>query len=303
MKDNTGANQRIDRNRLQLVLAILALSAVVTGDRVFAQNESARTLTERSAIVVRGKVLKTNASNEPLVAASSRTAIILVRQMYAGSEISGDQTGRKATVILSRPHKLKVGEEALFFGNPRFVGRSLTIADEGEIPSKAAGAAALGDLERGVQARRDRPILDRLTAASLVFRGTVETVRPLEAGTDQSKPPAAPRSEHDPEWHVATVRIAAPLRGGEAGQIVTVIFPASQDIMWFHAPKLKPAQDAVFIAHSPSKEVTAPYRGPGLAAFLDKQTAYLVTEPFDVLPPAEEARVRGLLSSVKETKS
>jgi hypothetical protein len=116
MKDNTGANQRTDRNRLQLVLAILALSAVVTGDRVFAQNESARTLTERSAIVVRGKVLKTNASNEPLVAASSRTAVILVQQMYAGSEIAGDQTGRKVTVILSRPQRLKVGEEALFFG-------------------------------------------------------------------------------------------------------------------------------------------------------------------------------------------
>jgi hypothetical protein len=297
-----GANLRTDWNWLPFFLAVLALSTVMTSDRAFAQDESAQSLTERSAIVVRGKVLKTNASNEPMVAASSITAIILVHQMYAGSEIAGDQMGRAATVILSRPERLKAGEEALFFGNPRFVGRSLTIADEDEISSKAAISSALTVLERGVQARRDRPVLDRLTTASLVFRGSVETVRALDAGAEQSKPSPAPPSEHDPEWHVATVRVVTPLYGGEAGHVVTVIFPASRDVVWFNAPKLKPDQEAVFITHAPSREDAALYRASGLAAFLDKQPAYLVTEPSDVLPPSDEARVRGLLSRAKETK-
>lgn len=297
-----GNERRINRNLLPLVIAVLVLSAVITTDTASAQVEGAQSLAERSAIVVRGKVLKTNASDEPLVAASSRTAVISVQQMYAGVEFAGDQRGRIATVILSRPESVKVGEEALFFGNPRFVGRSLTIADEGEISLRAAAPSTLTALERGAQARKDRPVLDRLAAGGLVFLGSVESVRPLDSEADQSKRSPALRSEHDPEWQVATVRVVTPLRGGEAGQVVTVVFSASRDIAWFNAPKLKPAQDAVFIAHALDKQHAALYGASGLAAFLDKPSTYLVTEPSDVLPPTDDARVRGLLSSAKETK-
>ncbi len=291
-----GDPRRTHRNLRPLVTAILVLSTVITTDIVFAQEEA--------AIVVLGRVLKTNASDEPLVPSSSRTAIISVQKMYAGSEIAGDLTGHIATVILSRAEAVKEGEVALFAGNPRFLGKSLTIAVEAEIPSQGASPSALAAVERGTQARRDKPVLDRLAVASMVFRGSVETVRPLapETAAEQGKRAPAPPTEHDPEWHIATVRVTTPLRGGEVGQIVTVVFPASQDVIWFNAPKLKAGQDAVFIAHAPNKQEEPMYRASGLAQFLEKQPVYLVTEPFDVLPLAEEARVRGLLGAAKETK-
>lgn len=285
-------------SRLPFVLLSVALSAAVTGGSALAQDEGVQSLAERSAIVVQGKVLKTNASDEPLVAASDSTAIVEVLRMYAGSEVAGDQKGRTVTVILSRPGTLRVGDEALFFGNPRFIGRSLTIADEGEVPAKIAGPAGVAAMESGVQARRDRPIRDRLSSASLVFRGKVESVRPIDAGPEVKR---GERSEHDPEWQVATVRVSAPLRG-DAGQSVSVVFPASRDIVWFNAPKLKPGQEAVFITHAPGREEETLYRTSGLAAFLDKQPAQLVTEPHDVLPPSDESRVKNLLASVKEDK-
>jgi hypothetical protein len=291
------AQRRADRILRSSVIAGLALSTVATTDVAFAQDETTKALGERSAIVVQGKVIKTNASDEPMVVASNRTAVILIQRMYAGSEIAGDQTGRNATIILSQPERLKTGDEAFFFGNPRFIGRSLTIADEGEIFAKAAtGPLALTSVEHGVQARRDKPVLDRLSVASLVFRGTVEAVRPLDSGAGATTPPPVRPSEHEPEWQVATVRVVTPLRGGQAGQIVTVIFPSSRDIAWFNAPKLKPNQDAIFIAHAPNKEDAALYSGSTLATFLDKQPGYLVTHPFDVLPPTDEARVRTLLA-------
>jgi hypothetical protein len=288
------------RSRFPSLLALVVLAPLLTGGRALAQEETAETLAERSAIVVRGRVLKTNASNEPLLAASESTAVISVQKMYAGSEIAGNQTGRTATVILSLPGRLKVGEQALFFGNPRFVGRSLTIADEGEIPTNSA--AAPPDLQRGLQARRDKPIIERLATATLVFRGTVDTVRPFEevrpreAAAAQAKPDPVRPSEHDPEWHVASVKVVTSLRGAEAGQVVTVLFPASRDIVWFHAPKLKPGQDGVFITHVLSREDAAASRASGLPAFVERQNAHVVTEPFDVLPAADEARVRALLS-------
>jgi hypothetical protein len=281
------------------MLAVLSLLVSITTGMAFAQTNAAQALAERSTIVLRGKVLKTNASDEPLLEPSSVTVIVAVQHMYAGQEIAGDQTGRTATVILSRAEAVKEGEEMVFFGNPRFLGKSLTIADEGELPAQAT---ALG--ERTAQAHRDQLVARRLAVANLVFRGTVESVRPLEraAVEAQGKRAPAPTSEHDPEWEVATVRVVTPLRGGTAGQNVTVVFAASRDITWFNSPKLKPGQDAVFLAHSPSKDEEALYRGSGLSKFLEKPSIYLVTEPFDVLPPADEDRVRGLLATPKETK-
>jgi hypothetical protein len=259
-----------------------------------AQGDTTKSLAERSAIVVRGTVLRLNASEEPLQAASDKTVVIKVSRMYAGAEVAGDQTGRNATVVLSRPSRLKVGMEALFFGNPRFIGKSLTIVDEGEILS-SKGADA--DLEIGVQGRRDKPVRERLAIASLVFLGKVESERPLV--TDRDTEPRVPSSEHDPEWHVASVRITMSLRGGEKGALIIVIFPASRDIMWFNSPKLQPGQEAIFITHKADKEQAVLLNTTGVTAFLEKQPAELVTQPFDVLPASDEARVRGLLAEVR----
>jgi hypothetical protein len=273
------------------LVVLLVLAAGV----VFAQTNSMQSLAASSNIIVRGKVLKTNSSDEPLLAPSARTAIISIEEMYAGMEIAGDQKGRTATVILSNPERAKAGEEMIFFGNARFLGKSLTIADEGEV-EQAAGAAVPGALEQAVQARRDKPILDRMASASIIFRGTVSSIKPLEArGRGEQT------SEHDPEWQVATIQVVKPLRDGAAGENVTVVFPASRDIVWFHAPKLKPGQDAVFLAHAAARQQDV-VQHPALQELMQKQTIYLVTEPYDVLPPAQEDRVRGLLAAPKETK-
>src|SRR6267378_3970981 len=88
----TGGNeQRTNWNLQPLVIAVLTMSTVITTDTAFAQNETAA-LAERSSMVILGKVLKTSASDEPMVAPSTQTAIISVQKMYAGSEIAGDQT-------------------------------------------------------------------------------------------------------------------------------------------------------------------------------------------------------------------
>lgn len=273
----------------QVVLLVLAAGVV------FAQTNSMQSLAASSNIIVRGKILKTNSSDEPLLAPSARTVIISIEEMYAGVEIAGDQKGRTATVILSNPERAKAGEEMIFFGNARFLGKSLTIADEGEV-EQAAGAAASDTLKQAVQARHDKPILDRMASASIVFRGTVSSVKPLEAQGRGEQP-----SEHDPEWQVATIQVVKPLRGGTAGENVTVVFPASRDIVWFHAPKLKPGQDAVFLAHAAARQEDV-IQHRALQELMQKQTIYLVTEPYDVLPPADEDRIRGLLAVPKETK-
>lgn len=295
-----GRKQRYQRDRIKCATTIRGAAAALlvltfTGS-VVAQDESARALAERSSIVVAGKVVKARASLEPLQPASENTVVINITRMYAGAEIAGDQKGRTATVVLSRPSaKFKSGIDALFFGNPRFVGKSLTIAGEGELMAGAA-TAAKADLELGLQARRDQPVRARLAGASSVFHGKVENERAIPRDGDRASELREPPSEHDPEWHVATVRVVDALQGGEKGALVNVIFPASSDIMWVNSPKLKAGQEALFITHKPDKGDTRLMRAPGIAAFLEKQSAEVVSQPFDTLPPSDHARLRNLLA-------
>jgi len=272
-------------------LLLLAVSALALSTGLLAQGSPAASLAESASVVVRGRVLRLNASDEPLLRASSRTAVILVREMYAGGQIAGDQRGKHATVILSRPNAVRAGEEAVFFGNVRFVGTTMTIADLGESAYAPGDSALRNALTRAGQVPADRVLLDRLDAADLVFGGSVIDVRPIDS--------RRVRSEHDPEWEIATVRVLRPLRGGDTARALSIAFPSSEDVAWFNAPKLKPGQEAVFLARKPKKEEEAFDRASGLGALIDGQSLYIVTEPYDVVPLALEARLRDLISRRK----
>ncbi len=163
------------------------------------------------------------------------------------------------------------------------------------LPSSAPSQDSL--LQRA-QLPSAQSILDRLQVATLVFRGAVTDVRSIEASGEPTRNRRL--TEHDPEWHLAVVRVVTPLRGCTAGDSVSIIFAGSRDIAWFKAPKLKPGQDAVFLAHPPSSHEGQIGRSTGLGAFLDKGPLYLVTEPYDVMQPSDEPRVRRLLSKAKE---
>src|SRR5436189_6002443 len=108
---------RIDHRNIPsrwcLTLGLLVASSLVTWNPACAQGASAAALAERSAIVLRGKVVKTYASAEPTLAASKQTAIVMVLETLAGQEIVGEQNGKTATVVLHSPDRLKVGDEAL----------------------------------------------------------------------------------------------------------------------------------------------------------------------------------------------
>ncbi|TMQ03579.1 MAG: hypothetical protein E6J90_03135 [Deltaproteobacteria bacterium] len=272
---------------MNCVIAMLALGMAAAGP-AYAQRLSASALAERSSIIVRGTVVRAGASDEPMLAASPSTAVIKISHTYAGAEIAGDQTGLTATVILSRPGAVKDGTEAVFFGNPRFLGKTITIADDGELTD-----ASVPEIEKGIQARRDAPVRARLAGASTVFRGKVEKEAPLEVPANPKLKQAG--NEHDPEWHVATVRVTTPMKGGKKDAIVSVVFAASRDVTWVNSPKLRPGQEVVLITHKPTKDEEPLLRATGALAAMQKQPFELATDIHDVLPVADEARVRGLV--------
>jgi hypothetical protein len=293
--------------RISPFLLTLALLAA-TGVPAVAQTDPAAALAGRSAIVVLGTVTKVAASDEPLLAASPSTVVIRIDRMYAGSELAGDQTGRSATVILSQlsqqgqPGALKVGSQALFFGNPRFLGKTITLADLGELPAPPAAAERSSPaLEEGLRARRDAPLQARLASAEKVFSGRVETVRPLAVEAEARGGKPRPRDEHDPDWQIARVRVTSALRGTQKGAVVPVVFAASRDIVWFHAPKLR-AGASVWILGQRPEESEKDLRATGGLKAVQEQQAVLVTHPLDVLPVADEKRLKALLPNQEVPK-
>jgi hypothetical protein len=294
------------RRRSAIWRTILAAALMAGGLPALAQAEQTEqagqtdptvALASRSAVVVLGTVLAIGASDEPLLAPSSATAVIRIDKMYAGSELAGDQTGHNATVILSKPGEVKVGTQALFFGNPRYIGKTLTIADLGEMPAPppAETGRVPRALEEGLRARRDAPLKARLATAAMVIRGTVESVRPLPApATPGRRGRPALRDEHDPDWQVATVRVDAAIRGVQNRATVAVVFAASKDIMWFRSPKLRAGESALILGQPAQGEPALP-REAGAASYLREHHAVVVTSPFDVLPAADEQRVVELL--------
>ncbi len=290
-------SERVNGDRgvdLQLAgrCAVFAIALAVGGIPTRAQTaESMAALASRSSIIVLGTVTREAASEEPLVAPTSATAVIKIRRMFAGSEFAGDQAGHTATVILSKPGDAKVGSELLFFGNPRFIGKTITIADLGELAAPRIEAGVVpAELAQGIQARRDAPVRARLALASMVFRGTVESVRAPEGAKENEL-----RQEHDPEWQIAMVRVTSPMRGAVNGAVVPVVFPASRDIIWFNSPKLHPGDDVLVLAHQPQEDEVRLLRNTPVMRLVEGQHAVVVSQPFDVLPASEEKRLSTLL--------
>jgi hypothetical protein len=274
--------------RIAVSCASLGIALMAGGPSVAAEsNNQMVSLASRSAIVVLGTVTKVAASEEPILAPTSATVVIKIEQMFAGSEFAGDQTGHTATVILSKPGNVKVGTKAIFFGNPRFTGETITIAELGELPASRAEVSSIQQaLESGLQAHRDAPIRARLAIAEIVFRGMTESVRPFEPGLGD---------EHDPEWQVAMVRVTSAMRGTQNGTVIPVVFAASRDITWFNSPKPKVGEEALFIGHRPQKGEMPLLRAADVSSFIEKEHALLVTDPFDVLRPSDDKRVLELL--------
>jgi hypothetical protein len=282
-----------------VLLGLVLVSVWGGAQSAFAQpSPNATNLASKASVIVRGTIVKTNASDEPLVPASSRTVVIRIREMYAGSEFVGDLKGQTATVILSEQSRAQNGGEMLFFGDPRFAGKVLTIADIGEMPiSPDAAATQSTQLMSGIQNRRDAPIRARLNIASAVFSGRVEKVTPVEMSPSPSLGREQPLGEHDPEFHVAWVRVAKAVSGVKVGALVAVVFPASRDIVWFNVRKPKPGEDVLVIGHRPQPEEVALLRAAGLLPVIERLQAVLATDAFDLLSATEEGRVAALFRS------
>ena len=228
-------------------------------------------LSAKSQIVFRGTVRVLNSAT---VDADSVDGLAVVRlnELVTGPALLKGFVGKDITVRLRAPNEVKAGEERLFFANPWLFGDSVGVVEVGSLPQTQARAQTLPqDVARGQSAAADAELRAKLDAASSVVAGRVAAVRPS---------PPQRLSEHDPQWTEADIEVSETVKGTAKGR-VTIVFPASTDVMWFKTPKPKQGQDGVFIL------------GPGDKVGAGNRLA--VSEPQQILPLSELSRVKALL--------
>ena len=145
------------------------------------------------------------------------------------------------TVRLAKP--AKKGQQAVFFTVGWISGDGLAVQEIGRQPATDIGTMRK-QMDEAEERSEQAALRKRVGEAEAVVVGKVAETRPFG---DIELPPG---SEHDPRWRLAVVFVERAEKGDvKEGERLTFAYAASDDVMWFRAPKPEVGQQAVFLLH------------------------------------------------------
>jgi hypothetical protein len=228
----------------------------------------------------------------PQVPITTSTIVVRVDEILHAPEVLAGLTGKEITVQLPEGEQAEVGAQMVFDTTGWLYGNSIAVRSVGQRP--AAGRDP-------VQALADRDLQEHVVDADLVVSGEVTSVSLPATPPAETAAAAAPLrklTEHDPNFHVANVRIESVEKGHYPQQEVQVAFPASTDVAWYRAPKFKPGQQGVFLLHStePAGEAGgAEVAGPTEPS---APAPYMVLDDLDFQPREKTGQVRNFIGGI-----
>lgn len=257
---------------IRRLLAVAAIFVCVTSPL---SAQSLDDLVEKAKFIFAGDVVKLNASTLPTVPATPKTAVVRVTDVLTGDELLTALVGQEITVEMLQP---AVVEKTVFFTNVVVYGNSVEVVELAHQPVGDGGAAAMrARIAEALRRNKERGLLARIQNAERVVAGKVDSVR--RTGNAQR------RSEHDPMWATAVIKVSSVLKGLREEQ-VEVLFPTSNDEMWVDAPRFAQGQSGVWILRRERHERGVP-RPIGVLTAL---------QPGDFQPLSELARLRDLIA-------
>jgi hypothetical protein len=102
-------------------------------------------------------------------------------------------------------------------------------------------------------------------------------------------------SEHDPNWHQATIQVDEVLKGNEAREM-KVLFPKSDDVRWFRVQKFQEGQQGIWLLQSSKAQNTKGISPKILAAIPKDQDVLITLHANDFLPLNELGKVKSLIN-------
>jgi len=244
---------------------------------------SVQDLTHQSGFVFEAQITQLGASTSDAYPATPETAVVRVTAIVKSTPALSGYEGQLITVHLQSAAGHQVGQQSMFFTHGIHYGDGLVVEEIGSTPGVARSMTA--DLDNAVKASADFGMTQRLAEAELVVTGVAGAPKPHAAplaAAAAAGEVVRKVSEHDPDWWSATVTIDAVEKGSHTAKTTEVLYPNSQDVAWFQAPKIKEGDHGVWLLHNRDRYGKAV---PALA----------VTHPLDFRPIADAPRVRNLL--------
>lgn len=261
------------------------LLLLVVGDQAMGQETPSTT----PSIVFVGTVEAVEAVTLPEVTVSPNTSVVTIDKVIRKPDSVALLAGDKVTVLTEGTGPQK-GVQALFFSDGWIFGNSVAVRARSWEPVASAKAAGADDARATaqLQAAADKELQKTLESADLVIVGRVKKIQP--PSLTALAPEKQMISEHNPDWHEATVEVQSVLKGAPDMKEAVIRFPASMDVMWVNYPKFKEGQEGTFILQQDriSGSVTAQLQNKVV-------TAYTAVSSKHTLSSGDAERVKGLL--------
>src|SRR5260370_23895403 len=129
-------------------------------------------LMNRSNFVFVGTVTKLNATTEPLVQASSRTAVVRVDDLITGENMAADMKGKEITVQLLKANSVSAGRSVLLFSSVTVAGKSLAVREIAHYDAPRHRTLAAQEPDNA-KSQPDADLQKRIRQAVLVVTGRV----------------------------------------------------------------------------------------------------------------------------------
>jgi hypothetical protein len=275
--------------KLFCTIGLLVMSLAITPP---ASGQNTQTLSKSSDMAFIGTVLEMHAVSFAGVAASPETMVVKIDRVLEKPAAIVLRAGDKVTVAAKDPSQFHPGLQATFYCVGWVFGSGVALREVGhEVPSDPTDPVN-PDQKQQEQAEVRKQISDadlraRIQSSEQVSVGRVAKVQ--EAKLEAATATRVPISEHNPEWTDATIHIESTIKGDSSAQNVVVRFPASIDVMWYEAPKLKEGQEGTFFLQKDKLS------GSPMALIEGVQgTVYMALRPGDVLSKGEAQRVKAL---------
>lgn len=253
--------------------------------------------TPPAAFVATGKVIKLNASTLPDVE-TANTLIFQVESVIKSPSLFADLAGHQVTIRFDKLPDVKEGAEMTVFANGWIFGATVGLDAVSYTLDSDTQVAAAG-VAKDTTTTEEADLKDRLNSAATVVVGKVSSVekKPDDPAMFAQLVPNETQttriSEHDPDWHEATIQVNETLKGAAAPE-VKVLFPKSDDVRWYGVNKFEEGQQGIWLLQNSQNQNTAGI-APRLLAAIPREPALTALHTNDFVPLDDLGKIKSLL--------
>ncbi len=256
--------------------------------------------TGHAAFVVTGKIIKKKAATMPDIA-SDDTLILEIETVLKAPAMFAALAGHQITVRFAKLPDLNEGTVITVYANGWIFGETVAVeaVDYTEASNKKEVVAKVSSQ---ITSEADASLKERVDSAQVAVVGKVVKVEKKEDdkpavahAMNAAQPQTTQISEHDPNWHQATIQVDEVLKGAEAKEM-KVLFPRSDDVRWYRVQKFQEGQQGIWLLQNSKNQNQKGIPPKILAAIPPNQEAFTSLHANDFLPLDELGKVKSLIN-------